>query len=147
MLRDRSTSTLWVIKLQLQLDSRKALFHSVWSSSMRYVCHPDHLNWTCLEDQESTVRNFEVKSRFPSPSALKHPATLGYRLFARRAQSSKVGCLVLAGNDFPDTIRKRLKDWNMKLVLNVNSDKLSTRGLLEYEDSTFGRKCRVLLYM
>ncbi|KAF1842052.1 Ribokinase-like protein [Cucurbitaria berberidis CBS 394.84] len=67
-------------------------------------------------------------------------ATLGSRLFSTCGQSHRVGCLVLAGRDFPDAIREQLLGWQMSLVLNLSEDKLSTRGLLEYEDDTFGPK-------
>ncbi|KAF1947637.1 putative PfkB family kinase [Clathrospora elynae] len=55
-------------------------------------------------------------------------STLGYRLFASRTATSRVGCLVL------------LEAWNTNLVIKVDEERLSTRGLLEYEDDTFGPK-------
>ncbi|OAL54988.1 Ribokinase-like protein [Pyrenochaeta sp. DS3sAY3a] len=67
-------------------------------------------------------------------------ASLGARLFSTRAQSRKVGCLVLPGRDFPDAIRKQLLDWQMSLVLKMSEDRLSTRGLLEYADDMFDPK-------
>lgn len=67
-------------------------------------------------------------------------ATLGMRLFAEGKRSCHIGCLVLAGNDFPASIRDRLRSWGLSLVFNILPDRQSTRGLLEYEDDTFGRK-------
>lgn len=68
------------------------------------------------------------------------PATLRARLFANNEKSTSIGCLVLAGKDFPEAMEKRLRKWNMTLVLNKDVERLSTRGLLEYEDTTFGRR-------
>ena len=50
-----------------------------------------------------------------------------------------MGCLALVGYDFPNTVRVRLLAWQITLQLNVSQERLSTRGLLEYEDDTFGR--------
>jgi len=73
-------------------------------------------------------------------TSLHDVATLGSRLFACPAQSHRVGCFVLAGRDFPDAVREQLSAWAMSLTLRVSEDSLSTRGLLEYEDDTFGRE-------
>jgi hypothetical protein len=67
-------------------------------------------------------------------------ATLGSRLFTPPLHSRSVGCLVLAGHDFPDEVRDQLVRWQMTLQLNISKDKLSTKGLLIYEDDTFGRE-------
>ncbi|KUJ11849.1 pfkB family kinase [Mollisia scopiformis] len=66
--------------------------------------------------------------------------TLGARLFAMNRRSTSIGCLVLAGKDFPEAVEKRLREWNMALVLKKDLKRLSTRGLLEDEDTTFGPK-------
>lgn len=66
-------------------------------------------------------------------------ATLGYRLFAGSARSREVGCIVLAGKDFPDTIKNELESWKLSLLMVACPNGLSTRGLLEYED--LGREC------
>jgi len=55
-------------------------------------------------------------------------------------QSNIIGCLVLAGKDFPEAVENKLHEWKMTLELKRNPNKLSTRGLLEYEDTTFGRE-------
>jgi hypothetical protein len=61
-------------------------------------------------------------------------------------RSSSIGCLVLAGKDVPEAVERRLHEWKMALVLKKDLDRLSTRGLLEYEDTTFGRGCPYLCY-
>ena len=66
-------------------------------------------------------------------------STLGARLFAAAAASKSIGCLVLAGNDFPHAAEDRLVDWEVSLIMKKDAQRLSTRGQLEYEDSTFGR--------
>jgi hypothetical protein len=62
--------------------------------------------------------------------------TLGQRLFADNAH--EVGCLVIAGDDFPAAVEEQIKSWGTTLVLNTREGKNSTRGKLVYEDSTFG---------
>lgn len=68
-------------------------------------------------------------------------ATLGLRLFTPNA--SKVGFLVLAGDDFPQSVRQEVYSWETTLVLNIAYNVQSSRGLLEYLDSTFGRAFRL----
>ena len=75
----------------------------------------------------------QLKTKNPS-------ATLGYRLFAGSARSREVGCIVLAGKDFPDTIKNELESWKLSLLMVACPDGLSTRGLLEYDD--VGRECK-----
>jgi len=55
-------------------------------------------------------------------------------------QSNTIGCLVLAGKDFPEAVENVLHGWKTTLILKRDLNKLSTRGLLEYEDTTFGRE-------
>ena len=65
--------------------------------------------------------------------------TLGLRLFA--TESLTPGCLVLAGNDLPDSIREEMLRWDMQhLVVLTSPNQPSSRGLLVYADSTFGPK-------
>lgn len=71
--------------------------------------------------------------------------TLGARVFARGGHSTAIGCLVLAGKDFPAAVESTLCDWKMTLFLKKDPNKLSTRGLLEYEDTTFGRENSTLI--
>jgi hypothetical protein len=66
-------------------------------------------------------------------------ATLGYRLLTPVKEICKVGCLVLAGGDFPDAVHEQLNSWDVTLFVKTYSNKLSSRGLLEYEDDTLGR--------
>ena len=47
--------------------------------------------------------------------------------------------MVHVGNDFPKPIEDRLQSWDVTLVIERESNQASTRGLLEYKDSTFGR--------
>jgi hypothetical protein len=47
--------------------------------------------------------------------------------------------MIHTGNDFPKLMGDRLKSWHATLIVERESDKPSTRGLLEYEDTTFGR--------
>ncbi|KAF2182553.1 pfkB family kinase [Zopfia rhizophila CBS 207.26] len=84
--------------------------------------------------------------RLPSKPPIKDVAggsasyvTLGGRLFAGTIRASDVGCLILAGQDFPESVEKRLLEWDMTLVLK-KQNALSSRGLLEYGDDTFGPK-------
>ena len=64
--------------------------------------------------------------------------TLGNRLFAQHPE--RVGCLILAGSDFPAEAEAALREWGTTLVIRRIEDAPSTRGLLEYKDDTFGRK-------
>lgn len=65
--------------------------------------------------------------------------TLGLRLFA--TESLTPGCLVLAGNDLPNSIREEMLRWHMDhLVVLTSPNQPSSRGLLVYADSTFGPK-------
>jgi hypothetical protein len=66
--------------------------------------------------------------------------TLGLRLFAPKP--SQVGCLVLAGEDFPPSLHREIYGWETTLVLNKAYNVPSSRGLLEYHDDTFGRAFR-----
>ncbi|KAB8261297.1 putative PfkB family kinase [Aspergillus pseudonomiae] len=67
-------------------------------------------------------------------------ATLGARLFLPHPQSNSLGWMVHVGNDFPKPIEDRLQSWDVTLVIERESNQASTRGLLEYKDSTFGPK-------
>ncbi|KZM28164.1 hypothetical protein ST47_g693 [Ascochyta rabiei] len=64
--------------------------------------------------------------------------TLGLRLFA--SDPSSVGCLILAGSDFPPSVEDEVRAWDTTLVLQKDATKRSSRGLLVYEDDTFGPK-------
>lgn len=63
-------------------------------------------------------------------------ATLGLRLFL---DPKSVGCLVIAGHDFPADIRSQIEEWGTNTVIRERKQP-STRGRLVYEDDTFGRE-------
>ncbi|KAF2017605.1 pfkB family kinase [Aaosphaeria arxii CBS 175.79] len=65
-------------------------------------------------------------------------ATLGQRIFSR--VPSNLGCLIIAGDDFPEVVKDVFGAWGVSVVLKKRVGKTSTRGLLEYEDGTFGPK-------
>ncbi|TRX93686.1 hypothetical protein FHL15_005362 [Xylaria flabelliformis] len=74
----------------------------------------------------------------PGGSGLYGQATLGARLFKSGSMASDVGCIVIAGNDLPESAVDLLKSWEMTLLLVRDADKPCTRGLLQYEDDAFG---------
>jgi hypothetical protein len=43
------------------------------------------------------------------------------------------------GNDFPESTRESLERWDVSLLIDKENEVASTRGLLEYKDTTFGR--------
>ncbi|KAI2732466.1 hypothetical protein CBS147332_1605 [Penicillium roqueforti] len=67
-------------------------------------------------------------------------ATLGARLFLPSPLSRSLAWPIHIGNDFPDPIAELLHSWDTNLVIRKESDQPSTRGLLEYQDTTFGPK-------
>ncbi|KAI8630408.1 Ribokinase-like protein [Xylariaceae sp. FL1651] len=85
--------------------------------------------------------------RFPSRNTLIDVpggsglyATFGARLFKAGHHALKVGCVVVAGYDFPMSVLTLLQSWEVALFVFRAADKPSTRGLLQYEDDAFGRK-------
>ncbi|KAF2681156.1 pfkB family kinase [Lentithecium fluviatile CBS 122367] len=64
--------------------------------------------------------------------------TLGSRLFAKTPE--RVGCLLVAGDDFPETVREEIESWGTTLAMKKREGEKSTRGKLVYEDDTFGPK-------
>lgn len=67
-------------------------------------------------------------------------STLGARLVAGTERSHEVGCVLMAGNDFPKTTLAKFESWGLDLVVLRKPGRQSTRGLLVYEDMVFGRK-------
>ncbi|EFX03987.1 carbohydrate/purine kinase [Grosmannia clavigera kw1407] len=67
-------------------------------------------------------------------------STFGARLVSGRDQAADVGCFILAGSDFPQSVLDRLEEWDIDLTVKVDPTRLSTRGLLEYHDAAFSRK-------
>lgn len=57
-------------------------------------------------------------------------STLGARLFAEASATKSIGCLVLAGNDFPQAAEDRLLDWEMSLIIQKDADRLYIRPLV-----------------
>ncbi|KAJ5147895.1 PfkB family kinase [Penicillium atrosanguineum] len=66
-------------------------------------------------------------------------ATLGARLFLPGSLSPNLGWMIRVGNDFPIPVEEALWSWNPTLVIQKEPGSASTRGLLEYRDTTFGR--------
>jgi sugar/nucleoside kinase (ribokinase family) len=64
--------------------------------------------------------------------------TLGLRLFA--TPSLQPGCLVMAGSDFPESIKDGMRTWATTVVVKDSPGLKSSRGLLTYQDDTFGPK-------
>ncbi|CAI7652638.1 unnamed protein product [Penicillium viridicatum] len=85
--------------------------------------------------------------RFPNRNPLTNVlggsgayATLGARLFLPSPLSRSLAWPIHVGNDFPDAIAEHLRSWDTSLLIEKESDRPSTRGLLEYQDTTFGPK-------
>jgi hypothetical protein len=66
-------------------------------------------------------------------------ATLGARIVTPPSSASEVGCLIMAGLDFPKEIAQLFRSWGITLEMNMDDTMESTRGLLEYHDEQFGR--------
>jgi hypothetical protein len=64
--------------------------------------------------------------------------TLGQRLFASIPE--EIGCLIIAGNEFPPAIRGVVEHWGVTLLMKVREGQNSTRGKLIYLDDNFGCK-------
>ncbi|KAJ5490798.1 hypothetical protein N7539_002365 [Penicillium diatomitis] len=67
-------------------------------------------------------------------------ATLGARLFLPPPSNSSLGWMINVGSDFPKAVKHELERWDATLVIREDLERPSTRGLLEYKDSTFGPK-------
>lgn len=67
-------------------------------------------------------------------------STLGARLVAGAERSHEVGCMVMAGDDFPAATLAQFESWGVELVVSRKTGRQSTRGLLVYEDKEFGSK-------
>lgn len=66
-------------------------------------------------------------------------ATLGARLFSPPPLSRSLAWPIHVGNDFPQSIAILLQSWNIELAIKRSPESDSTRGLLEYQDTIFGR--------
>lgn len=67
-------------------------------------------------------------------------ATLGARLFLPPPLSASLGWNIRVGYDFPPATQAKLESWDLTLIIDKETEQPSTRGLLEYEDTTFGRE-------
>lgn len=67
-------------------------------------------------------------------------STLGARLVAGKERSHEVGCIIMAGGDFPESTLAQFESWGLDLVVSRKPGRLSTRGLLVYQDRVFGCK-------
>ncbi|KAL4734870.1 putative PfkB family kinase [Aspergillus similis] len=67
-------------------------------------------------------------------------ASLGARLFLPPPLGRSLGWMMNIGNDFPEQTRRYLESWGATMTVKEESSKPSTRGLLEYKDTTFGPK-------
>ncbi|KAK0734272.1 Ribokinase-like protein [Lasiosphaeria miniovina] len=64
--------------------------------------------------------------------------TLGARMTdTAAAHPKKVGCCVLAGSDFPDSVEQAIVSWGIALTIKRDPSRLSTRGLLKYSGDSF----------
>ncbi|KAF3803152.1 hypothetical protein GCG54_00011821 [Colletotrichum gloeosporioides] len=85
--------------------------------------------------------------RFPDGRVLRDVAggsgfysTLGARLAVPREDAETVCCLVVAGDDFPASVVEQIEAWGVTARVQKVEGRLSTRGLLVYEDDVFGKK-------
>ncbi|RSM04336.1 hypothetical protein CEP52_006868 [Fusarium oligoseptatum] len=85
--------------------------------------------------------------RFPSRETLYDVpggsglyATLGARIIQSQLASTSIGCIILAGYDFPESVVETIGSWGITLQVKWLASKPSTRGLLQYKDDTFGLK-------
>lgn len=69
-------------------------------------------------------------------------AIMGARLVAGRERAGEIGCIIMAGGDFPETTLRQYESWGVTLAVKTDRTRPSTRGLLEYQDEVFGSKSR-----
>ncbi|KAJ5992075.1 hypothetical protein N7451_007799 [Penicillium sp. IBT 35674x] len=67
-------------------------------------------------------------------------ATLGARLFLAPPLNRTLAWPIHTGHDFPGPIADLLQSWGITLIIKEELAHRSTRGLLEYKDTTFGPK-------
>lgn len=95
---------------------------------------------TCVSLGMVIIDDIHMPDRPPLVDVLGGSAsfvTFGQRLFA--SVPSEVGCLVIAGNDFPPNIRGTFEQWGVTVIAKVRDGQNSSRGKLVYQDTTFGR--------
>ncbi|KAL5046911.1 hypothetical protein BDW71DRAFT_61623 [Aspergillus fruticulosus] len=75
-------------------------------------------------------------------------ASLDARLFLPPPLGRSLGWMLNIGNNFPEPTRRFFESWGATLIVKEQSGKPSTKGLLEYKDTTLGRAgslCLVIL--
>ncbi|KAK4221082.1 hypothetical protein QBC38DRAFT_149219 [Podospora fimiseda] len=78
------------------------------------------------------------KTLFDVPDGSGLYSTLGARIaVAETTEPEKIGSVVLAGRDFPNSLQAVLRDWGLNLLFKMDSSRLSTRGLIEYKGTNF----------
>ena len=55
-------------------------------------------------------------------------------------ETDQVGCLVLAGQDFPIDAEEQIRGWRLSLAIEKAPDRQSMRGKLQYLDDDFNSK-------
>lgn len=68
--------------------------------------------------------------------------TVGTRLFTTAANAHALSWLIRPGEDFPSAIEAKILSWGINLRVEKLPGQKSTRGLLVYEYTTFGRRSR-----
>ena len=64
----------------------------------------------------------------------------GARCFAVPDEAHSCGWMIKTGDDFPVETEAFLREWETTLILDRKADRVATRGLLEYADTTWGRE-------
>lgn len=54
--------------------------------------------------------------------------------------AGQIGCLVLAGQDFPINAEEQIRGWRLSLTIRKAPERESMRGKLEYHDDDFSSK-------
>jgi len=53
------------------------------------------------------------------------------------ARPERLGCYILAGSDFPDSVEQAIMSWGIAVTIIKDPSRLSTRGLLKYLGESF----------
>lgn len=62
------------------------------------------------------------------------------------ARPEGVGCCVLAGSDFPNSVEQAIMSWGITVKIIRDPSRLSTRGLLKYSGDGFKGRLEALGY-
>lgn len=60
-----------------------------------------------------------------------------YSIVGAESNRGRVGCLVLAGPDFPVSVAETLESWDIMLHIARDPSRLSTRSILQYQGENF----------